>query len=506
MSEGKWAEHRAVLEAHQPFRDLEYEIVGDDGERHFHNLSGVPVFDQAGEFIGYHGIARDVSARRQAEQRIQYLATHDDLTGLPNRTMFNTVLNMAFNTAQRYQRCFALVFIDLDRFKVINDTLGHEAGDALLRQVARRLKACLRASDLVARLGGDEFVVLVQEITEAAQAAAVAQKILSAINQPLVLMGQECRVTASVGVSLYPAHAQDELTLMKNADLAMYLAKEEGKNNYQFFSPAIKAESVGRLAMEAALRRALERDELFLHYQPKLCLKTGRITGAEALLRWKHPELGMVSPAQFIPLAEETGLIVPIGLWVLRTACEQSVAWQRAGLPPVCVAVNLSPRQFNDERLLPDIRGALAESGLGPEHLELEITEGTVMQDSQRAARILGEIKALGIALAIDDFGTGYSSLAQIKRFPIDTIKVDRSFIRNLPQDAEDKAITQAILAIAKTLGLAVVAEGVETAEQESFLRDHACDQTQGYFFSKPIAADDFAALLRRHLAAAEAH
>jgi EAL domain-containing protein (putative c-di-GMP-specific phosphodiesterase class I) len=258
--------------------------------------------------------------------------------------------------------------------------------------------------------------------------------------------------------------------------------------------------------MEAALRRALERDELFLHYQPKLCLKTGRITGAEALLRWKHPELGMVSPAQFIPLAEETGLIVPIGLWVLRTACEQSVAWQRAGLPPVCVAVNLSPRQFNDERLLPDIRGALAESGLGPEHLELEITEGTVMQDSQRAARILGEIKALGIALAIDDFGTGYSSLAQIKRFPIDTIKVDRSFIRNLPQDAEDKAITQAILAIAKTLGLAVVAEGVETAEQESFLRDHACDQTQGYFFSKPIAADDFAALLRRHLAVAEAH
>ena len=500
MSEAEWAEHRATLEAHQPFRDLEYEIVGDDGQRRFHNVSGVPVFDEAGRFKGYHGVARDISARKHAEQRIQYLATHDDLTGLPNRTMFSTVLNMALNSAQRYQRKFALVFIDLDRFKVINDTLGHEAGDELLRRVASRLKGCLRASDLVARMGGDEFVVLVQEITETEQAAAVAQKILLAINQPLELMRQECRVTASVGVSLYPTDAQDELTLMKNADLAMYLAKEEGKNNYQFFSPSIKAQSVERLALEAGLRHALERDELFLHYQAKLDLHTGRITGAEALLRWRHPELGMVSPAQFIPLAEETGLIVPIGLWVLRTACRQAMAWQRAGLPPLCIAVNLSPRQFNDEHLLRDIQGALDETGLAPEHLELEITEGMVMQDSQRAARILAAIKSLGVMLAIDDFGTGYSSLAQIKRFPFDTIKVDRSFIRNLPQDTEDKAITQAIIAIAKTLSLTVVAEGVETAEQEAFLREHACDQTQGYYFCKPIAAEDFAALLSRHV------
>ncbi len=500
-SDAQWAEHKALLAAHQPFRDAEFQIVSSEGETRYNCVSGVPLFDRHGKFKGYHGVSRDVTAKKRADERIQYLATHDGLTGLPNREMFSTVLNLALTSARRYERKFAVVFIDLDRFKIINDTLGHDAGDLLLKEVAARLNRSLRASDLVARLGGDEFVVLVQEIKDDRQAARVARKILSAIIKPIKLVGQECRVTASVGISMFPRDAQDEQTLMKNADIAMYLAKEEGKNNYQFFTPNIKSQTLERLALETALRRALERREMSLHYQAKLDLKSGRINGAEALLRWKHPDLGMVSPAQFIPLAEETGLIVAIGRWVLKTACAQNMAWQRQGLPAVCMAVNLSPRQFNDEHLLRDIGAVLAETGMNPELLELEITEGMVMQDSQRTARVLAEIKKLGIKLAIDDFGTGYSSLAQIKRFPIDTIKVDRSFIRNLPQDAEDKAITQAIIAMGKTLSLTVVAEGVETCEQEAFLREQSCDETQGYYFSKPVASDAFEALLREHVA-----
>ena len=500
-TDAQWAEHKAVLEAHQPFRDVEFQITAANGEARYNSVSGVPLFDRHGKFKGYHGVSRDITAKKRSDERIQYLATHDGLTGLPNREMFSTVLNMALTSARRYERKFAVIFIDLDRFKLINDTLGHDAGDLLLKEVAGRLSRSLRASDLVARLGGDEFVVLVQEIKDDKQAARVARKILSAVIKPIKLVGQECRVTASVGISMFPRDAQDEQTLMKNADIAMYLAKEEGKNNYQFFTTSIKAQTLERLTLETALRRALERREMSLHYQAKLDLKSGQINGAEALLRWNHPELGSVSPAQFIPLAEETGLIVPIGRWVLKTACAQNMAWQRMGLSPVCMAVNLSPRQFNDEHLLRDIGIVLAETGMNPELLELEITEGMVMQDSQRTARVLSEIKKLGIKLAIDDFGTGYSSLAQIKRFPIDTIKVDRSFIRNLPQDAEDKAITQAIIAMGKTLSLTVVAEGVETGEQEAFLREHSCDETQGYYFSKPVGSDAFEALLRGHIA-----
>ena len=498
-TETQWADHKALLAAHQPFRDTEFQ-TRTNGETRYTSVSGVPLFDRHGRFKGYHGVSRDITAKKLSDERIQYLATHDGLTGLPNRTMFSTVLNMALTAARRYERKFAVVFVDLDRFKIINDTLGHDAGDLLLKEIANRLSRSLRASDLVARLGGDEFVVLVQEIEDDKQAARVARKILSAVIKPIKLLGQECRVTASVGISMFPRDAQDETTLMKNADIAMYLAKEEGKNNYQFFTSSIKQQTLERLTLETALRRALERREMSLHYQAKLDLKSGRINGAEALLRWKHPELGMVSPAQFIPLAEETGLIVPIGRWVLKTACAQNMAWQRMGLAPVCMAVNLSPRQFNDDHLLRDIALVLAETGMNPELLELEITEGMVMQDSQRTARVLAEIKKLGIKLAIDDFGTGYSSLAQIKRFPIDTIKVDRSFIRNLPMDAEDKAITQAIIAMGKTLSLTVVAEGVETCEQEAFLREHSCDETQGYYFNKPCASDAFEKLLREHV------
>ncbi|OGI67645.1 MAG: diguanylate cyclase, partial [Candidatus Muproteobacteria bacterium RBG_16_60_9] len=438
--------------------------------------------------------------RIRNQERIQYLATHDGLTGLPNRVMFNELLRLAVETGKRYERKFAVLFIDLDRFKFINDTLGHEAGDVLLKEMSARFKECLRASDVVARLGGDEFVVLVQEVSDLAQVTTVARKVLSAAIKPVEILGQDCRVTASIGIAMYPMDATDEESLMKNADMAMYLAKEEGKNNFQFYTKDIKTQSLERMTLETQLRRALEREEFALHYQAKVELATGAITGVEALLRWNNPELGSVSPMQFIPIAEETGLIVPIGRWVLKTACEQNIAWQRAGLPTVCMAVNLSPRQFADPELLKDIAAVLADTGMAPQLLELEITESMVMHNTERAVTLLNAIKEMGVRLAIDDFGTGYSSLAQLKRFPIDTLKVDRSFIRDIPKDSEDRAITQAIIAMGKSLSLTIVAEGVETKEQEAFLREHACDEMQGYYFSRPIAPDSFAELLRRHV------
>jgi EAL domain-containing protein (putative c-di-GMP-specific phosphodiesterase class I) len=333
-------------------------------------------------------------------------------------------------------------------------------------------------------------------------AASVARKLLAAALKPVSVMGQECRVTASIGICMHPGFAQDEPTLMKNADIAMYLAKEQGKNNFQFFSEDIKTHSLARLTLESALRHALERNEFSLDYQAKLDLKTKNITGVEALLRWHHPDLGVVSPTQFIPVAEETGMIVPIGRWVLRTACAQNVAWQQDGLPPLCIAVNLSARQFADESLTTDIVAALRDNGMKPELLELELTESMVMQNPERAVKILTAISEMGVRIAIDDFGVGYSSLAQIKRFPIDTLKVDRSFIRDLEKNAEDRAITEAIISMGKTLSLTVVAEGVETEEQQNFLVDHACDAMQGYYFSKPIDRDQFASFLRQHAAA----
>jgi diguanylate cyclase (GGDEF)-like protein len=442
--------------------------------------------------------------RKRAEERVQYMATHDALTSLPNRAMFGQLLNHEIQVARRYRRSFAVMFIDLDRFKIVNDTLGHEAGDKLLQEVSTRFKDCLRASDVVSRLGGDEFVVLLQEATNAEQVAIAARKLLSAAMKPIVVLGQECRVTASIGICMYPADAQDEQSLMKNADIAMYLAKEQGKNNFQFFSEDIRANSLERLTLETSLRHALERKEFSLHYQAKLDLRTQEITGVEALLRWQHPDLGLVAPSRFIPVAEETGLIVPIGRWVLKTACAQNVAWQREGLPPVCVAVNLSARQFADEALNADILAALKESGMKPDLLELELTEAMVMQSHERAGKVLAAIKELGVRISLADFGIGYSQLAQIKRYPIDTLKVDRSFIRDLEGNVEDRAITEAIIAMGKTLSLTVVAEGVETEGQQAFLTDHACDAMQGFYFSKPIGGDQFASFLRQHLASRE--
>ncbi len=446
-------------------------------------------------------------ARKQAEERVRHLAHYDELTGLPNRTMFNLQLTRSLAQARRRDKPLAVLFIDLDRFKNINDTLGHEAGDRVLREIAERLRGCLRDSDIVGRLGGDEFVVLVEELPEPVHVTAVAQKILAAVAKPFVLDAQEYYLTASIGISTYPADSDDVQSLLKNADIAMYRAKEQGKNNYQFYSAQMNVHILKRVALESSLRHALEHNEFLLHYQPKVDIVSGRIIGMEALVRWQQPEQGLlIPPAQFIPLAEETGLIVPIGAWVLKTACARNKSWQQQGLPPLRIAVNLSARQFAHENLLQDVTNVLHETGMDPAALELEITESMVMHDPEHAVKLLTKLKAMGIHLAIDDFGTGYSSLGYLKRFPIDSVKIDLSFIRDLPVDSDDAAITRAIIAMAHGLKLRVVAEGVETGEQLSFLRAHGCDEMQGHYFSKPLPEHEFFLLVQNGVAASAAH
>ena len=445
----------------------------------------------------YYLVYRDITERRQAEEKLRVVATHDPLTALPNRTLLHERLSHALAKAQRHGRLLAVLFVDLDRFKTVNDTLGHEAGDRLLQVTAQRLYDCLRETDTMARQGGDEFVVLMDELTDREAITRVSQRILDAVGQPFVIDGQELHITASVGISVYP---EDGRTLLKNADIAMYRAKEKGKNNFQFYSAQIDNYSVERLALESGLRRALERDEFTLHYQPKVNIASGLITGMEALLRWQHPELGSIAPGRFIPIAEENGLILPIGAWVLKTACIQNRAWQRQGLRRFSVAVNLSPRQFAGETLLDDVKSALDASGLAPSDLELEITESMVMNNPEQAVNLLRQLKDLGIRVAIDDFGTGYSSLAYLKRFPIDSVKVDRSFVVDIPDDIDSMAIAQAVIAMAHNLRLKVVAEGVETEAQLGFLRGEGCDEIQGHYFCEARAAGEISAIMRRTL------
>jgi diguanylate cyclase (GGDEF)-like protein/PAS domain S-box-containing protein len=482
-----------------PVKTHEVELIKKDGAIAYNEISVNLIRNKNGEAIGFRGISRDITERKRQQEKIHYLATHDSLTGLPNRMMLNQLLSHAINAAKRHNRKLAVFFIDLDRFKIINDMLGHEAGDRLLQEIALRFRHALRSMDIVARMGGDEFVVLIEEIENCEQISTVAHKLLAEAMKPVSIISQECRVTASIGISIYPKDGDDEQTLMKNADIAMYFAKEEGKNNFQFYSKDIKSHSIEKLSIETQLRFALERNELFLMYQAKVDFKTGLITGVEALLRWNNPALGAITPLQFIPVAEETGLIVPIGRWVLNTACGQNIAWQKEGLPPVCTSVNLSLRQLLDEHLLYDIENALKNSGLSPSLLELEITESMVMHNPGRMISILGKIKELGVRLAIDNFGTGYSSLAQLKHLPVNTLKVDRSIIHNVPEKTEDKAIAEAIIAMGKTLSLKVVTEGVETKEQMEFLRQLPCDEMQGFYFSKPLMPDKFANLLSRN-------
>jgi diguanylate cyclase (GGDEF)-like protein len=435
---------------------------------------------------------RDITERKRAEERIRQLAHYDELTGLPNRLLFTQLLEQALAESGFSGRQVAVLFVDLDRFKLINDTLSHDCGDTLLRQIAKRITAVLPRRAVLARFGGDEFVIMMRDCAMPTDAAQTAQNLLSVIAEPIQLLENDYHLTASIGISAFPCDGQNAQTVVQNADSAMSRAKELGKNNYQFYSAKMNHSSFERLVLERLLRRALEQNELEVFYQPKINLLTGKITSMEALLRWMQPGMGMISPVKFIPLAEETGLILPIGTWVLRTACAQVKAWQRKGVSPLRVAVNLSPRQFMQEDLYATVVSVLEETALDPESLEIEITESLMMDNPEQAATVLRKLKALGIKFAIDDFGTGYSSLSYLKRFPIDHVKIDRSFIKDIPGDADDVSITKAIIAMAHNLRLAVIAEGVETVEQAELLRQLRCEEAQGYLFGKPMPADEF--------------
>jgi diguanylate cyclase (GGDEF)-like protein/PAS domain S-box-containing protein len=443
-------------------------------------------------------ILSDITERKRYEARIEYLATHDDLTNLPNRNLIGDRIAQAAAHARRTDRPFALMFLDLDRFKVLNDGFGHAAGDALLKAVAERLARAVRDGDTVARQYGDEFLVLLPDLHQPVDAHLVAQKLLDALAQPIRLdEGREAHVAASIGVSLFPRDGEDANTLIGNADAAMYRAKALGGNAYQFFARELSDEARSRVELETQLRGALAQNQFHLVYQPKVDLASGRIVGCEALVRWRHPGLGHVSPGRFIPVAEDSGLIVPIGDWVLRTACAQNKAWQDAGHAPVVVSVNLSARQFLQQDVAAWVLGVLAETALAPALLELELTESLIAQDAGKARETVDRLKAEGVKFSIDDFGTGYSSLGQLRRFRVDTLKIDQSFVRDMLVNAEDATIAVAVVSLAHSLGLTVVAEGVETAEQCGFLRQNRCDAIQGYYFSKPVAAADFEAMLR---------
>jgi diguanylate cyclase (GGDEF)-like protein/PAS domain S-box-containing protein len=499
------ADYERRITARLPFRDLCYCLGASSGRGVYISVSGEPIFDADGQFKGYRGVGRDVTHQRLAEQQVLRLARYDGLTGLPNRNMFIDELERTLARARRSGQAFALFFIDLDRFKNINDSLGHGAGDQLLKVMATRLRELLRDSDLVARLGGDEFVVLLEGSVEAPALAHVARKALRVIAEATLIEGRSFQITGSIGISMYPQDGADAGALLKNADAAMYLAKNQGKNNYQFYTAQLAAHSAQQYALEADLRAALQRDELQLYYQPKVTLAQGEMVGMEALLRWRHPQRGLLAPGAFIALAEDSGLIVPIGHWVLDAACRQVRAWRDAGLRVPRCAINLSARQFDTDALVDDVLRALAEHGLQADALEVEITESVLMADPQRANRTLLGLRALGVHISIDDFGTGYSSLAYLKRFPAQTVKIDRSFISGLPQDRDDAAITQAVIAMAHSLGIAVVAEGVETQEQLDFLRRLNCDEAQGYFIGRPMPAAQLLARLCALAASAKA-
>ncbi|PWT76362.1 MAG: diguanylate cyclase [Proteobacteria bacterium] len=484
-------------------------IIRPDGALRHIQLQAEGSFDISGTLQAVSGTIQDVTELKEAEERIRYLAYYDGVTGLPNRQFFNERLQHALAQSRRHQRQLAVVSLDLDQFKRFNDTLGHAAGNELLVAVSSRLAGVVRQEDTVARaegqlfdavarLDGDEFSLLVTDLQHYHDAARVARKLIEELRKPFRAGNQEVFVSASIGLALYPLDGEDGDTLIKNAGAAMHFAKEQGRDNYQFYSRAMNATALEKLAMESQLRRAVERDELLLYYQPKLEISTGRIVGLEALIRWKHPELGLVPPSQFIPLAEETGLIIPIGEWVLRNACRQNIAWQRSGLMPVHVAVNIASPHFRQGGLVASVGAALKDTGAEPRWLEVELTESMLMQSGESTLKTLFQLKDMGVRLAIDDFGTGYSSLSYLKRFPLDTLKIDRSFVKDLPRDPEDAAITKAIVAMSHSLKLSVVAEGVETAEQLAFLQQHGCDLAQGFLFSRPVVAEDVPALLSR--------
>ncbi len=447
------------------------------------------VCDAAGRVCNYVGVFADITTVKRSEERLEYLAHHDPLTGLPNRLLFSARLEHAIAHASRNDTYLAVLFLDLDRFKTVNDVFGHPLGDKLLQDVGERLRACVRLDDTVSRLGGDEFVILLERIEDPENAGAVARKILSSLSAAFTVDGRDQYVSASIGISVYPRDGDDPAGLIRNADTAMYKVKEQGRQGYLYYTQDFTLRATELATLESDLHRALDRAELTVHYQPQVDLRSGALVGIEALLRWTHPDRGRISPVEFIPIAEESDLIVAIGQWVLEHACRQGRAWLDAGLSFGRISVNISGVQIRRGDLLAVVRAALEASGLPPERLELEVTEGFIMRQAERSVQRLEGLRQLGISLAIDDFGTGYSSLSYLKRLPIDRLKIDQSFIRDIPSDADDAAISRAIIALADSLGLAVIAEGVETPAQKAFLLDHGCREAQGYLFSRPLGS-----------------
>ena len=471
-------------------RDLQYRLLHSDGSLLWVHDRRFPVRDDGRNGPRVAGVITDITAQRQYQERLRYQSTHDALTALPNRALVLDRLAQAIARAQRHEYVAAVLFVDIDRFKVINDSLGHSAGDHLLCVIAERLRSCLRADDTVARHGGDEFVVILNEAKSHEELVGTVRRILATVAEPVDWHGQSLQVSASIGISLFPRDGDDGETLLRNADAAMYQSKERGRNTYTLFSPELNIRVQERLSLEGQMRLALSRGEFVLHYQPQVDLSTGYVTGVEALLRWQHPQLGLLGPAHFIALAEETDLISPIGAWVLRTACGQMVQWQHQGLGALQVSVNLSVRQLHEPGFAQRVEAVLEQTGLEPTQLELELTESLLMDDSVHALEELNRLKARGVRLALDDFGTGYSSLAYLQRYPFDTLKIDRAFIQDVVSNPEDATIARTIIAMAHALGMKVVGEGVERESQAHYLRRNFCDQMQGYWYSKPLAAE----------------
>lgn len=470
-----------------------------DGSLYWNELSIAPVRDEKGKVTHFVGVQNDISDTKHYQEALEHQANHDALTGLPNRNLLQDRIFQAIVYAERSAHLVAVVFIDLDNFKLVNDSLGHTAGDQLLKAVAERLQSAFRSVDTVARLGGDEFVLILYDQSSEELISQETERINEVFLAPFDIDGREIFVSYSAGFSLYPQDGKDAETLLMNADVAMYRAKEKRGNSFQFYAPEMHSKINDRLALESNMRHALERQEFLLLYQPQINLKTKKVFGMEALIRWHHPTMGMISPAKFIPLAEETGLIVSIGEWVTRTACEQLKAFENAGLRDLTVAVNLSSRQFKESDLIPSIAKILQDTGLAAEHLELELTESILMNNSQGIVSTLDTLKNMGLKLAIDDFGTGYSSLSYLKSFPMDKLKIDQSFVKDISTSSDNSAIVRAIINLGHSLNLQVIAEGVETEQQLDFLTAHNCDEIQGYYYSKPLSAEDFKQFVEQH-------
>jgi len=493
-----------VMETDTPEYHIIEPLLQADGTQVWVNTNKIPLHDAEGNVVGILGTFEDITERQRVQEKIRYQAMHDLLTGLPNRTLFNEQLSVSLTQACNSQSMLAVMFLDLDRFNTINDTLGHAVGDRLLQEVAKRLSSCLRQNDILARWGGDEFTLLVSQTNSADEVAKIAQRILNVLKPAFNLEGysQACRSTSlhistSIGITLYPQDGENAETLLRNSAAALHRAKQQGRNNFQFYTAAMNSQACELLVLENELHHALQRREFVVYYQPQVNTTTGEITGMEALVRWQHPKFGLVAPDKFIPLAEETGLIVPIGEWVLKTACAQNKAWQDAGLPPLRVAVNLSVRQFQQPLLLNIVAQTLQETGLSPQFLDLEITETIAMHNVELTKAILSELHQMGVYLSIDDFGTGYCSLGYLKQFPLHTLKIDKSFVRDLATDPQNAGIINAIMMLGRGFNLRVIAEGVETEAEKDCLLSFQCEEMQGYLSSPPLPAEEATKLLQ---------